>query len=468
MLKFLILAIFILSSTITTVIKFQRNFVSAAELPSNMPAVFLDPPFVSASPGETFVLSVEVFNLTTAIWQTETKWSPGEDLGNWSSSPLYTYSLGSLVGLDIQLGWDETVLKFVSNVTKIPVEDYTDGVLHAPVYQLRDQVNETHGFPYPQPEYSRYWLSYTHLGVSSFNGNGTVLEVTFEVLKEGASNLNITRSQLSAAEGERIPHKTISSVFRSTGARTRLAAVQVGSIVDEEFFDPALADEDVNVSIQVKNDGEVSDTYNLTLYYNDQQVQNGVWIGQTLDPTDSAFYTYTLMAQDLVRGIHDFKADLSVLHKGELVSDSESKQFRVIDPPQLVIDGPGTAVSGQTILFDASQSSHSDPDGSFLNYTWELWGPDETKPRHTDKGITFTYKLPETTKSGDYRIVLSVKDNFGITYSESRPLTSTYQTEVVLQITREGAGIPWDLILLGVILIAIIGVAVFYIRHKRR
>ena len=96
-----------------------------------------------------------------------------------------------------------------------------------------------------------------------------------------------------------------------------------------------IADEDVNVSIQVKNDGEVSDTYNLTLYYDDTEVQNGVWIGQTLDPTESAFYTYTLMAQDLDRGIHNFKADLSIIHEGELVSDSEAKLFRVIDPPHL-------------------------------------------------------------------------------------------------------------------------------------
>ena len=262
-----------------------------------------------------------------------------------------------------------------------------------------------------------------------------------------------------------IPSSSISSASGIQGE-----SIRVRGLVQGVGFRPAVwrFAKECGLTGEVKNDGEVSDTYNLTLYYDDKQVQNGVWIGQTLDPTESAFYTYTLMAQDLARGIHNFKADLSIIHKGELVSDSEAKQFRVIDPPQLVIDGPTAAVSGQTIQFDASQSSHSDPDGSFLNYTWALWGPDETRARYTDEGITFTYKLPGITKSGDYRIVLSVKDNFGITYSESRPLSSTYQKEVVLQITREAAGIPWDLIALGVILIAIIGVAVFYIRRKRR
>jgi len=471
MLKFLILAIFMLSSTVITVIQFQRNLVSAAELPTNMPALFLDPSIISVSPGETFVLSVKVFNLTNAYWQTETKWLVGDDLGNWSNSPLYTYSLGGLIGIDVQLGWDETVLKFVSNVTKIPVEDHPDGVLHEPTFKIMDDVNETHGFPWPQPEESRYWLSYLNLAAplaKPFNGNGTILEITFEVLKEGASNLNFTMTRLSDIDGDPIPHKTISSVFRSPGARTRLAKVQVGSIIDEEFFDPAIAGEDVNVSLQVKNDGDVSDTYNLTLLYDDVQVQNGAWVGQTLDPTDSAFYTYTLIAADLYRGIHNIKADLSVIHKGELVSDTETKQFRVIDPPQLAINGPTTAVTGQTIQFDASQSSHSDPDGTILNYTWSIWAPGETIPRKSYEGVTFTHLIPGNAINGTWRIVLSVKDNFGVTYSESRSLSSPYQTEVTLQVTRAVKGIPWDLVVLGVILIAIIAVSVFYIRRRRR
>jgi len=433
-----------------------------------MPAIYIDPANISVSPGETFKVSVEIFNLTNSFWQTNTQWRRGDDLGPWAKYPLYNYSLGNLLGIEVQLGWDETVLKFASNVTKIPVEDHPDGVLHQPILRIKNEVNETHGLPWPQPEESRYWFAYTSLGGQPFNGNGTVLEITFEVLKEGASNLNFTRTNLSDEDGERIPHKTFSSVFRSPGARTRLAKVRVGSIVDEEFFDPIISGEDANVSIQVKNDGDVSDTYNLTLYYDDEQVQNGAWIGQTLDPTESAFYTYTLIAADLDRGTHNIWADLSVLHKGELVSDNETKQFRVIDPPQLAINGPTTTTSGQTVQFDASQSSHSDPDGTILNYTWALWAPGETIARVTDEGVTFTYLFPSNAKNGTWRIVLSVKDNFGVTYSESRPLSSPYQTEVTLQVTRAVKGIPWDLVVLGVILIAIIAMAVFYIRRRRR
>jgi len=473
MFKFLILAIFMVSSTVITVIQFQRNFVSAAELPVNMPAVILEPALINdTSPGETFVLSVKLFNLSDSFYPTNTEWERGDDLGPWvSASPIHNYSLGNLAGLDIQVGWDETVLKFVSNVTKIPVEKYPDGVLHEPIFKIMDNVSETHSFPWPQPKESKYWLSYLNLVGAlgkPYNGNGTVLEITFEVLKEGASNLTLTRTQLSDRDAMDIPHKCLSSFFRSPGARTRLAKVQVGSIVDEEFLEPTMTGEDVNISIQVRNDGDVSDSYNLTLYYDDEQVQNGAWIEQTLDPLESAFYTYTLTSAGLGRGTHNIRADLSIVHEGELVSDTDTKQFRVIDPPQLAINGPTTIESGQTVQFDASQSSHSDPDGTILNYTWALWAPGETIARHSYEGVTFTHKFPGDAKNGTWRIVLSVKDSFGVTYSEFRPLSSPYLTEVTLQVNRAVKGIPWDLIVLGVILIAIIAVAVFYIRRRRR
>jgi len=433
-----IILLCILRSNLIGISKSPKILATTIGFPTNIPAIYVEPAFISASPGETFNVSVRIFNLTNSFWQTETQWFRGDDLGPWSDFALYNYSLGNLNGIDIQLGWDETVLKFVSNVTKIPVETHPDGILHQPIFKIKDEVNETHGFPWPQPEESRYWLAYATFGGQSFNGNGTVLELTFEVLKEGASNLTLTRTQLSAQvpliQSPQIPHKFISALFRSPGARTRLGEIDVGAFVGGEHLKPALGGEDVNISVQVRNDGNVTDSYNLTLSYDNEPLQNAVWTAQTLDPGNSSIFTYILNASDLSRGVHNISSYLSVLHDGGLFNDTSLQQFRVVVPPQLVISGPSSAGGGETVVFNASDSIHLDPDGYILSYTWGLWAPGETMAQFTYEGVTFAHQFSSLAKNGTWRIVLSVMDNFGVTYSESRPFSLPYKTEAALVI----------------------------------
>ena len=458
----------LLTSFLIGVVQLQRNLVSAAELPTDVPVVYVDPPTSSFSPGETFTVSIKVFNLTTNFWQTTQLWERGDELGPWAAFPVYNYSLGSLVGLDVQLGWDDTVLKFVSNTTKIPVDQYSDGLLYSPILKVMDNVTET-SFPFPQPEETKYWLSYATLDVRKFfNGNGTAVELTFEVLKEGATHLNITMTRLSDPEGEPIPHKWVSGLFRSPGARTRIAKVQVGTLIGDQYFAPAIVGEDVNVSVQIKNDGDALDTYNLTLYLDDEPLPNAAWKDKVLDAGVSEFFSYRLDSTDLGVGTYVLSMLLDVLHEGEVVQDTSEKSLRVIDRPQLVINGPTSVTTGSTVTFDASGSSHLDPNGNILNYTWQLWGPGETAPRDSGEGIAFVTEILRGAKNGTYRVVLRIKDNYGVTYSASRPLSSSYQTDFTFDVTKRTPGIPYDLIVLGVILVVIIGVAIFYIRRRRR
>ena len=413
------------------ILRSQKIQATTIEFPTNMPAIYIEPATISASPGETFNVSVRIFNLTNSFWQTETEWMRGDDLGPWSNYPKYNYSLGNLMGIEVQLGWDETVLKFVSNVTKIPVEDHPDGVLHQPIWKVKDEVNETHGFPWPYEE-SKYWLAYVSYPGLSFNGNGTVCRLTFEVLKEGASNLTLTMTRLVDPNGEPIPHKFVSGFFRSPGARTRLGEIDVGVFVAGEHLSPVLVGEDVNISVQVRNDGNVTDTYNLTLSYDNDPLQNAVWTAQTLDPGNSSIFTYILNASDLSRGVHNISSYLRILHDGGLFTDNSSRQFRVIDPPQLDISGPSSAEAGQTVVFNASNSIHLDPDGYISKYTWRIYAPEETMPRDVGVGVTFSHDIHPSGPNGTWRVVLSVEDNFGVTYSNSRPFSLPYTTEVPL------------------------------------
>ncbi|MCK4477559.1 hypothetical protein KAU88_03400 [Candidatus Bathyarchaeota archaeon] len=50
-----------------------------------------------------------------------------------------------LKGLDIQLSWNASILNYTNHVVKIPVEDYTDGILHEPIMQVKNEVNATAG-----------------------------------------------------------------------------------------------------------------------------------------------------------------------------------------------------------------------------------------------------------------------------------------------------------------------------------
>jgi hypothetical protein len=411
----------------------QTNLILADEFPRNMPAIYVDPPDITGvGPGETFTVSIKVFNLTTNFWQTTELWQRGEELGPWATFPVYNYSLGNLIGLDVQLGWDETVLKFASNSTRIPVDEYSDGVLYSPILKLRDNVTET-SFPSPQPEETRYWLVYVTLDVNKpFNGNGTVCELTFEVLKEGATNITLTKTLLADQGGEPIPHKFCSGVFRSPGARTRLAAVDVGAVVNGQYFEPALVGEDVGVSVQVRNDGEVVDIYNLTLSCDGQPLVGGMWIDQVLDPGTRTSFTYTLSGADLTLGMHNASSDLAVLHEGMLGADFASQQFRVIDVPHLVITGPSSARVGDTISYNAFTSSHGDPDGAILDYTWTITLVGDHYPRKTLQGESVTFDIPSYWTGGNYTVALEVRDNFGVEYHKDRPATTPYREEYPL------------------------------------
>lgn len=77
-----------------------------------------------------------------------------------------------LYALDLTFSWNTTYLDYVSHTPKIPVETYPDGVLHEPIILLKDEVDTFAG---------TYWLAVSTLGGESFNGSGTVFEMTFMV-----------------------------------------------------------------------------------------------------------------------------------------------------------------------------------------------------------------------------------------------------------------------------------------------
>lgn len=80
-----------------------------------------------------------------------------------------------------------------------------------------------------------------------------------------------------------------------------------------------------------------------------------------------------------------------------------------LHPPVAVIKSPDSALTNQTITFDASHSH--DPDGNIVNYTWRFG--DGT----TGYGVKVNHSY---SKSGNYTVVLTVMDNDGLSDSTSK------------------------------------------------
>jgi hypothetical protein len=86
-----------------------------------------------------------------------------------------------LVGLDIQISWNTTWIEYVNHTVKIPVESYPDGVLYSPYFRLKEAVDEDDPIPGSCPG-TMLWVAYSSMyPASTFNGSGTVFEVTFRI-----------------------------------------------------------------------------------------------------------------------------------------------------------------------------------------------------------------------------------------------------------------------------------------------
>jgi nitrous oxidase accessory protein len=83
-----------------------------------------------------------------------------------------------LTGVGIQIKWDITYIEHVEHIVKIPIEDYPDGVLHGTILQVADKVDEKLG---------TYDCAAVSLAGPTFNGSGTIFEITFRVNHQPAA-----------------------------------------------------------------------------------------------------------------------------------------------------------------------------------------------------------------------------------------------------------------------------------------
>jgi hypothetical protein len=455
-----------------------------AALETDMPVVFVDPLNVTADVGESFTISVKVFNLSGDFYTTDEAWSEGDPL-----PPLlpnywrYNLSLGNLYALTLRLKWDPTILEYVSHTVMVPVEDHADGILHEPIIAASDTVDPVAG---------TYWLSRSSQAPApAFNArdaNATAFTMTFTVKKAGKCDISFTDVELVVdlvglgfpfSVPPEIPHWVKNGVFRSGELLTRIESIQGGALIAGSLSAPVIQGENMAVRIAMKNDNEtITDTFNLSIY--DGTTLLNEWENESLGPDSARILNYTVDGPSI--GIHTITAEASILHGGEIKTDGLSKNITVVGTPNLEINGPSSATTGPSVSFSASESVHNDPNGNIVTYTWTLWAPGETQARSTQTGESVSFELPpRTERPGDWTVMLVVKDNFGITAKQLtgqnlrptsellRPAAAPYRKLWVLNVQLSGApGLNIEWIALIVVLIVVIAAAVVYLRRRSR
>lgn len=400
----------------------QSQIPILIELPPEMAAVYVYPSKAFGAKGTLFTVSVKIFNLTNNFYQTDSLWEPGDPLG--PPGALHNYSLGNVFGFDLVFRWDPEILEYVDRLVMTPVEDYPEGVLHAPIHKKWDTVDYING---------TYSLSQTSWFAAPFNcpdKNVTIFEITFKVKEEETSPLILEAVELmldptlaiQPGIPDIVPHQVINGEF--CRARTiRIISMYVGALVGTQWLNPLISGEDVSIKLFVFNEGDIPNNYNLTLY-NDEIILAS-WRGERLDRVESREHIFMFKTTNLARGLHEVTAKISVNHYETRIEDSFTKNFTVIYHPHLnIITTPSEIQENETATLSAESSYHQDLSSYISNYKWHLYEPEAEIPTYEFEGESITHTF---TENGSWTIVLTVEDNWGITFDPLRPATAIYQ-----------------------------------------
>jgi hypothetical protein len=121
------------------------------------------------------------------------------------SGTQFTLTIGitdvvDLTGFDVKLGWDPTVLNYVSHTTS------PANVLNPTVFTVADIVD---------PAAGTYQLAAATLGGAGFTGSGTIYTVTLQVLVESFSDLELLVHDLADSIANPIPNTAVNGTFGS-------------------------------------------------------------------------------------------------------------------------------------------------------------------------------------------------------------------------------------------------------------
>ncbi len=207
----------------------------------------------------------------------------------------------NLFGFDIRMSWNPHIVKYVSHTVTVPVENYPNGVLYRPFFLLKDEANES-GTP-TDPE-SLLLVAYLSLpSAPSFNGSGTALMVSFEVVGTGACDLALTNVDLTTPDAQAIPRIIQSGHFESATAAHDIAVFldapkhlwpRTETSINATVVNAGLyAEPDVEFHLMIDSESVMMTIVSLGV--SEKHVLSYLWV-----PVDEAFHNVTTYALPIV------------------------------------------------------------------------------------------------------------------------------------------------------------------------
>ena len=411
-------------------------------------------------------IKVPFFSNSSALTETVVKVEPALiKLGNPEGDPIpipetqFTvaikiYNVTNLYGCDLKFRWNTTYLKYVGHSVHVPKDTYPDGVLWSPIFPLADDVNTIEG---------TYQIAYASMApASSFNGNGTVFTMTFEVVKQpydyetGGPTVDpidtlldfISTDLVEYLSGDPILHNVEPAIVRIWEKRSELPAEPILKVMPTTVENmPINKTFDINVwMIGVGSQYDVQ-SFNITLNFNFTLIE-AISITEGPLPRNYANTTIEILKQiNNAAGTATYAVDLvpprkpdpptggilftvafhviyeSLTHpppsceltlgpieildrnKGSIQHITGNGTYTAYRPPPIAkftwIPSGNVLPQGQTITLNASESYH--PLGIKL-YTWDFG--DGNKTTVETPIITHIYKV-----TGTVTVVLNVTDN---------------------------------------------------------
>jgi hypothetical protein len=411
-----------------TAILTPQGLVSTFDHSEVNPSVYVYPQNVYAAVGTTFNVSVKVFNLTDEFYQTDIPWEQGEPLPPIGSR--YNYSLGNIYGFNIRFKWNPEVLEFSSSLITTPREDFPEGVLYGPIVETNENV-DTFAGTYTLAENSLYPVA----GFNCPNESATFFTLTF-IVKRGEpclldlESVTLLLDPVLADKGVLDIIHHVENGFFMPVATTRITGIGVGSLVGTQLLNPVIQGENASIFVIVANNGALVNRYNLTLYTGYVEVAR--WRNESLDPYGKRTYSYTLETQDLETGQQLVKAKAKIFHRNSIL-DSFTSDFTIVKSPLLSITKSKNEIhKNDTITLIAINNIQNDPTNLITKYSWSFFEPGASTPSHEYNGKSITHMFAQ---NGTWRVVLTVRDNSGITYDPMRNATFPYQTQIEFEVS---------------------------------
>ena len=263
---------------------------------SNIPRpwVFVDPSSITGKAiGSTFTININVFNVT------------------------------NLHASEFKLAYNATLL----HVLNVTVGSFMENI--------EKDINETAGLVEASVSLSG------SLGATT-TGNATLAMVTFNVTTIGDCDLDLKETTLLSSTGTLITHYTFDGYFSNkavihdiaiTNVVTAITTVKVENNVtvrETKTVSEVHAGDKVNVTCSVKNNGTVTETFNVTAYYNNTLI--GTIIVQNLASGASKIVTITWDTGNVSPGVYTIMASVPAVEGETYMANNQltEKGFTVL------------------------------------------------------------------------------------------------------------------------------------------